>query len=1236
MSMSPVKPERLRLLPPYQLAGLALLLVLLLALVFPRTSLQGRLLGQPQSDQLAIAYLEAWQRVEPDNPDVLGTLTREYLKGQRAGDAHRLIARLKASRDPATRQDALLIEIGLAQTAVFSARDAELRALRSDELALLLQQALPLPWQNSQLEALAETARQGGVQHLTPRFYAQLAQREPARAAHWWRKTGEVLLAQRQYLAAARACFAAQQHETDSARQRQDFLAGLRALQMGNLLPEAMQAAEQHAGKLLDDAETLRFLTRLALASGRPDLAEDYVRRLLKAAPPALPDPQPQPRAGFVSRLPGEPVPQRAQAARVEPARAEAPSVRRLDQSGVHSAQDLDLAYQVFMANGNVGDAQKIARLAMDSHLDPALWQPRLAQAALWNRDPATALAQFLQLAQQHGDEAMWRQVETLAKGLNDTEAQLQLYRHQLGQRPGDLSLVDKIVRAEEMAGRPEQALSFLQARSNGPQRIEILRRVADLAWRSGHDALALQTWQLLMQIDAPRPAYALPLAKGQFRQQQYAASLATLDAARPLATGADVEYWQAYSVMASQLQDREAALRADRQLLNDADSRIGSGEHLLEAMAASPRESAPLALRLYRQTGHIPFLARSISAYVSLGDLAAVDTLLNSLSPEALHQAERSADFLLARSDYALQSGQPVAGLADLSHAARLAPRSSDVQAAWIWGLIAQGQDTMLRQLLPRFAARAESDASLIGAYAAAWLSLGEPHKALHYFALARRGRERDPLWLLAYAEAMDLAQRPGAAWQLRQHVWRDLLPARLTRSRTAAARQTLLPALVALSGQFTDADHGLALLRQAMQQAGEPLPPAVNDAALAWAQSHEAHALVKSWLTRRYLNWLAQPAQAQVALALQARDTVALNRLLTEKRGQLPQENRIEAMVQTGRLAEAQSSAFAAMQHQPDNDSLQTTLREQLQANAQSVTPFWRSVRQNALRYDQFGLSAGLRLDERQSLQLGFLQRNQRSDAAVLPGAPGQDHTVSLGYRWQGIDTDQTVTVASRQGWRGITQVRLEGSIRGGALNYALGSAQNAEETSVLLLGGMKNLAALGGSWQQGRWFASGRVEYDRFYLQDRSFLGEGYQASLDAGYKFRFGYPDFTAHLVANHGQYSPYGSVTPSGLTLLPNPGTSAAAEIMPQTFTQSGLLLSFGTDLPGGYSHAFRPYLEAGPVYDSHAGWGASINLGVVGSVFGRDRLSLFYQHQDMAAQGSSPVTEVGVRYSWFY
>ncbi|MFK9827924.1 hypothetical protein ACJENK_25515, partial [Escherichia coli] len=89
-------------------------------------------------------------------------------------------------------------------------------------------------------------------------FYQRLAKQDVARSAQWQARTAEIALGVGEYRAAAAANFAAQDTAKSLDEQRRYFIAGLKALQGGNLLDEAMTEAQRRVGPLIDDTETLR------------------------------------------------------------------------------------------------------------------------------------------------------------------------------------------------------------------------------------------------------------------------------------------------------------------------------------------------------------------------------------------------------------------------------------------------------------------------------------------------------------------------------------------------------------------------------------------------------------------------------------------------------------------------------------------------------------------------------------------------------------------------------------------------------------------------------------------------------------------------------------------------------------------------------------------------------------------------------------------------------------------
>jgi polysaccharide biosynthesis protein PelB len=59
-------------------------------------------------------------------------------------------------------------------------------------------------------------------------------------------------------------------------------------------------------------------------------------------------------------------------------------------------------------------------------------------------------------------------------------------------------------------------------------------------------------------------------------------------------------------------------------------------------------------------------------------------------------------------------------------------------------------------------------------------------------------------------------------------------------------------------------------------------------------------------------------------------------------------------------------------------------------------------------------------------------------------------------------------------------------------------------------------------------------------------------------------------------------------------------------------------------------------MEAGALYDTRAGHNFRGQVGVAGSVFGNDHLSLYVSHDTAARTTGTPLTEVGLRYRWLY
>lgn len=1350
-------PERERLLPPALVLTFTGMVAIGLALMFPRETLRERLLGQGRTvDGLTVAYLEAWSRVAPDDESFMGVLAEQYALTGRLEDAEAMLARMQAvqtARGLDLSPMILRTRIDIAQQRAYAALpDTPERQRYLAQVTALLDEAAGRRWTVAELEALAVQARQVNAQRAATRLYQQLAKADPAHTDFWNRQLASIALAGGNYRDAARALFEGQQRAASVAEQRDLFLKGLQTLQSGNLLDEALAAAEEHGGRLLEDPEVLRYLTKLAMAANHPEQASRYVQRLLKMS-----------RRGPVSgadsvlaQLAGPEMPgfifldgPRGLALREAMARAGELGVRRVaavsapaaapatsaaaaapaDAERPFNAEDYDLAYRVFLAAGKLDQAQRVAETAVRRLPNEPLWRERLAQVAEWNRQPTVALKSWLEYAQATNDERAWDAVMRLAPGLSDDRAYLAALRHRAG--GGNLKTVDEVVAAYERLGEPEEAMAFLQGLSHGPNARELMERHAALAERAGRDDRAFALYQQLQQRFGPRPAYAMKLANMLYMRGQLVQALDAMLPAMRTASTQDILYWRTFNELA-RLNQRDDLLKDGyRQLMlavgqSNDDHCLGMppgparNDCLAEARDAAeadfanliafydkvPIDAGRIAEASWRKTGKPESLELAIHYYTRAHAYPCIERLLADLTPAQRLAASQSGRFLLRRAEYLRVTGRREAALADLRHAAALPGGGSEALAGLLWALIDLGTDTEVRAVMRRLKDEAEDNPDLWGAFAAGSMRFQDGRAALHYLHKMASGKSADPLWLGLTADAYEAIGQTETAWRIRRQAWVDLHhgwgagSARVAAlradddddtdngeaseggpSRADLRRQTVALGQIFASGdvsrglviQMLRADRAAVAARKllpptagAPSQLGEipglpPLaaapPPAVSarearreavlsaagrDAALAWAMSTESNDLARAWLAKHYARQLQRPAYAEIALALDARDMATVDRVLERQAGRVPVSTQVGANLQRERLAAAQTQAYDIVDRTRASDADQETLQDALLFNAQAIEPRVSYLRQKPLEYTEGSLAGGVRLWDGYDLNLRGTWRDQRgTDPEQLVNVPSSDRRaeLTLGYR----DTSQRwrLGVGQRDALERFTTARFFGEWRQESrLSFTtlLGYNQPADESAPLRVGGVKDVAGLGATWRLGlREFVGARVEYSRFYGQDRSALGHGIVYDVEAGYKIRTAYPDYTVRIVGTHAAYSANGgTLSPRMASLVPGGEGGSPDFYVPRGFTQAGVLFGFGTELIDAYTRKWRPFMELGVLYDTRARENVRAQAGVAGSVFGNDHLAVYVAHDTAARNGGTPMTEVGLRYRWLY
>lgn len=1111
------------------------------------------------------------------------------------------------------------------------------------------------------LQVVAASARKAGATYSLPPLYRRLAQVDPERAAHWYGSAGEIEISIEQYQAAAQDYFQAQDHSHTLEDKRRAFLAALTALKSGDKVALACDQAELHIDGLANDPVTLRFLIGIAREAARYDLMRKYgeaLSKVISLAPRYLDGPNGAIQLGLVS-----PVRLRLVASEQGGAGQQSPVT-----------SDLDLLYHTFVESGAMADAVKTAQRALARpDADRRVWLARLAKVAEWNNQPDLALKAWQELAQKYNDAAAWKQVQRMAPQLDNDQALLAALRHAAKADPGNVQLAGQVVAAYERVGNPEGGLAFLREQGATRQMREML---ATLAERSGHDDLAIATWQWLQKHYGPSPSYALHIASLLYAQHKTDEALNALQVARKVAEQQKppADFWSTYLSLARVLGDRSGQNKAVAAMLEQHTATPADYANILYYYDGYPLDKGRIAEAAFHQTGNLAYLQQAITSYAQIRAWKRVHDLLAGLTDADRKSMEKMPALLEARASYLQATGNPQGALQDLRRAYQL-PGGADVAGqSYLWALLSFGTRDETRRVARQMAARHGSEPGYASVLAAAMQQLNQPRRALAYMNMAGIPSQEDPLWLVNYASVEESLGRPELAWRIRRRAWQ------LLAQRSEFYRRTLdgQGAMIHLGQMFRSGDVSMALLvsllrngppdgaKQAVARSilgdvpGIPsreqiasesssakaghnhsVDAAVYALTVAWAMDGQHNDLARAWLGNRYVSEMLKPASAQLALALMDNDKPRLSTLLAKDSSSLSASDRAQALERLGHLPAAQTEAHTALAGAPDNDQhyedwVDLALKQQPSAGLRTE---YTSV--NPLETRSIFVDAGLKLTNHLGLKLRDTERfNSTSDESQLAWVPRRDEETSIAL----IHSDVAHRYELEVGRRDALAVQTTGLLTAAwmsdnhvNLTLQAGVNQYTDVDTLLTLGGSKDFVSAELSWDSQRdWFSSLAVERARYKTQEGLRLGTGTDFTATLGYHLQTqGTPiDLSAYVT--HWGFSRGSGPVPEFARFMPNNETPDASDVMPQNNVQYGLTLTLGNDQLTTYQRAWRPYLSVSLIHDSQQGWGPGVSAGIGGSVLGRDRLGIYAMYESASRGESKRTTRVGLYYRFFY
>ncbi len=901
-------------------------------------------------------------------------------------------------------------------------------------------------------------------------------------------------------------------------------------------------------------------------------------------------------------------------------------------------AQDWDLAWQAFIGAGEVDDAYALAQSAVRARPRSRVWLARLAQAARWSNHPQTALTALCRLALDLHETRYLQPALDLAVGLQDETRAVVLLREliRLGRAtPAQRRMLSGLYLD---TGEPERAVRELQREFTRDPTPQLLWEQAVIYGSLGEPARELATLKRYRERYGAGTQVSLAIATIEYVHGRLPQALDALVGAEPRARRSDTAYWETLSGLAWMLERYPLAARAAQVLIDTGKADTADYQRAVYAeQYRHPRRAFAVAEQGWKRTRDPGmFLSMLYIASALQPPTPWLARAFAALGPGRAAAFAAEPAYWTSLAELRAAQGHGRAALAAYRQALRLSPGDEGLLAGYLWLLIDSGNLTPIAPQLYRLDHRARRAPALWAPIAAAYAALDQPERALPWLQAQWPTRKSDPLWLLNYADTLEQADRPDAAWELRRRAY-DLLSRRAGAPADSAQTERRLRTLAGLAAALAPGDPA----RRAIEGlARQPDSREARVTVLAWMLDEQAYPLARWWYLRAFLRQ-PPPDWARLAQAVAARDDAAIARLLASPHAHLPRRDRVAAATDLGWNPLALSLAYRGLEGEPDDARLQRQFDELALPRADSLGAAATGTQWSGLLTAGASLQASQSLGTADRLDIRVDTLRQRVvDDTQLGTVPSLSRSALLA--WQHATALGTLTFdlgAGRDlaGWsrEGIAWQRQWS----GGLETQLGATAGAQplDTAALSVAGLEDRLDGGASAQlTPRTSLQLQLQAGWLRAQGGGGLGTAQRFSLDGDYRLWLSPPDFTLHASLSGAHYERATDLPAQLLPLVPADRTAATDFFVPDSFVQVCGGGHFNMQYATSFTARLRPYADAELCANSVSGQGYDLTAGAAMPVFGSDHLSLSLNLADNVGTHSGRTTGAMLRYHRYF
>ena len=262
--------------------GIMLAFLLLLYFLFPEKEIMESMEKSAEPSAVALNYREAMLRARPADMNLRMEFAEGLAESRQFPRALHVLNECEGLIAKETRTRYLGVRYRVLKGILFSAgADAGERKRLSGDFSRVVRELAERGAVSREVGRMAWEARaigDNGTASILLRRYAVL------NAGRRQGGDGFAPLAEGlpgHYREEARLCFVSMKKAKGLSERRELFMRGVRLLQSGNLAGEALAAGEANISGVESDRQVLLFMTKIALAAGKPAIAERYIKKAL-------------------------------------------------------------------------------------------------------------------------------------------------------------------------------------------------------------------------------------------------------------------------------------------------------------------------------------------------------------------------------------------------------------------------------------------------------------------------------------------------------------------------------------------------------------------------------------------------------------------------------------------------------------------------------------------------------------------------------------------------------------------------------------------------------------------------------------------------------------------------------------------------------------------------------------------------------------------------------------------